>query len=1142
MTGDEQTNEELKKSDDFSSTASNPQTANSSGSPVPVAKSVFSDDFDDPEKRDLEDELPDDEPLTPELVEEEAIRGDFMLRWAAIFLAVLMAFGQINDTKPLVLIRSGDAMRANGFLPSTVDRFSMTMDGQSVANVSWMFDHLVSLSWLVGGDKGLTILKALLAGVSAFLLVRISIPGVSSWWTSICAVFAIVACSTDFMPVPELITVLGMTLTMRLLVKHRLGKAEGLIWKLPVLIAVWCNFDSHAWVGAGVIFAYAVGSAVSGRIAARKQSLAAVAEQKTLLLPAVVAVLALLVNPFHINSLLAPLTTYSTEYPAMAAQRKLTTDAARIRFDGRVDYFSILNPDAIQLFDHSHVAGIALLVMAGVVLLLSRNARDFGFVMVLLFVSFLPVLAAHELPAAAIAAAAIAGVVAQDWYRRSFNLQYSTDSKELMFSRGGRAATVLGLALVGFCVVASRLPGAVPLGFGFDKETQVTIETFKDQIEELDPEARILHTLIEQGDMLIWSGRKSFVDSRLTPFGRRDDMKSVFGKHGAILDSMLQQRADAEPETSSDPKEKENLAREHYERLALAQKALNDEYKISHIITRLAPPGPADFASVKNLTEAGGWLRTSIGPSAAILERITPTMTQAEVEKIAFNLPLLAFRDRDLPMASLRQAATAPSFYEKHVYRSRKASSPNRRLGMHYLKIAGVEGHAPFVFAALNLAIRHLNLSLNETPDDLEVYNSLGQCYAMFIAGEQMMQGENNSQRIAQVRYLQAVMAFRQATVIDPSDKFAWQNLHELYLKRNRIDLAVECLETWLKLEDESPLGSDDEYEDRITSLYQRKTELKEQVTQSEEQIKSSIERQLEAVKKGMEAEKSAKESSGEAKTAEEAAAEESMEAIITAMSYNGAGQPLNALESLRSQAEAMRANPLGSVLLGQLLLEAGDVEEAHQMLSQMSQQAIKQPEALGGIEWQLYTGISQLGVGDYASADETWSSQLTLLNRQISSGQAYESILYTLPMIADANIAVNEAVPVWPFRNSTISGDAVQIMNEGRAEISLLQGLVQLEAGNLVSARKSLSRIITEYGNTRASGLARFYYSMLDEKAISLFEQIFSKAWEEFEYPGEVLPAAENEASSTKPPLSDMLPGVGGNDSPNQPANVPRP
>jgi hypothetical protein len=195
----------------------------------------------------------------------------------------------------------------------------------------------------------------------------------------------------------------------------------------------------------------------------------------------------------------------------------------------------------------------------------------------------------------------------------------------------------------------------------------------------------------------------------------------------------------------------------------------------------------------------------------------------------------------------------------------------------------------------------------------------------------------------------------------------------------------------------------------------------------------------------------------------------------------------------------------------------------------------------MAGLEWQLYTGISQLGIGDYPSADETWTSQLGLLNRQIASGQSYGSILFTLPLIADANIAVNEEVPVWPFRNSTMSGDTIQSMNEGRAEISLLLGLIQLEEGNLANARKSLSRIITDYGNTRALGLARYYYSMLDEKALSLFEQNFSKVWEEFEYPGEVLPTAQNEASSTKPPLSDLLPGSGGNSSLNQPANAPR-
>ena len=80
---------------------------------VPSRKSVFSDDFDDPDRREELDELPDDEPLTPELVEEEAIRGDFMLRWAVVLLSVLMAFTQISDTRPLVLIRSGDYMRVS---------------------------------------------------------------------------------------------------------------------------------------------------------------------------------------------------------------------------------------------------------------------------------------------------------------------------------------------------------------------------------------------------------------------------------------------------------------------------------------------------------------------------------------------------------------------------------------------------------------------------------------------------------------------------------------------------------------------------------------------------------------------------------------------------------------------------------------------------------------------------------------------------------------------------------------------------------------------------------------------------------------------------------------------------------------------
>ena len=243
-----------------------PETSKPEDAPkaIAVSRSVFSDE------RDVHDELPDEEPLTPEMVEEEAVRGDFMLRWAAVFLAILMGCTQINDTKPLVLIRSGDYMRTHGLLPPRTDAFSLTAADKPAPNVSWLFDHLISLCWSAGGEKALTLFKVAIAGLIGYLLTHISIRGVPTWWNSIWAVFAIVACSSDFVPLPELVTMLGMTITMRWLNQHRMGLATGLAWKLPLLIVVWCNFDPRAWVGAFVISMYVAGSMVCNRITANK--------------------------------------------------------------------------------------------------------------------------------------------------------------------------------------------------------------------------------------------------------------------------------------------------------------------------------------------------------------------------------------------------------------------------------------------------------------------------------------------------------------------------------------------------------------------------------------------------------------------------------------------------------------------------------------------------------------------------------------------------------------------------------------------------------------------------------------------------------------------------------------------------------
>ena len=46
--------------------------------------------------------LPEWQPFTPELVEDEAIRGDFVLRWVVVGLALLLVISQISESLTLL--------------------------------------------------------------------------------------------------------------------------------------------------------------------------------------------------------------------------------------------------------------------------------------------------------------------------------------------------------------------------------------------------------------------------------------------------------------------------------------------------------------------------------------------------------------------------------------------------------------------------------------------------------------------------------------------------------------------------------------------------------------------------------------------------------------------------------------------------------------------------------------------------------------------------------------------------------------------------------------------------------------------------------------------------------------------------------
>ena len=74
------------------------------------------------------------------MVEDEAIRGDFEMKWAVILLAVLFGCTLVAESTTLVHVKTGQYLAGHGFLPPAKDVFSSTasdrpwINGDGVVN------------------------------------------------------------------------------------------------------------------------------------------------------------------------------------------------------------------------------------------------------------------------------------------------------------------------------------------------------------------------------------------------------------------------------------------------------------------------------------------------------------------------------------------------------------------------------------------------------------------------------------------------------------------------------------------------------------------------------------------------------------------------------------------------------------------------------------------------------------------------------------------------------------------------------------------------------------------------------------------------------------------------------------------------
>lgn len=517
-----------------------------------------------------------------------------------------------------------------------------------------------------------------------------------------------------------------------------------------------------------------------------------------------------------------------------------------------------------------------------------------------------------------------------------------------------------------------------------------------------------------------------------------------------------------------------------------------DDFKITHVMPRFAPPGPPDYRTVEFLSTLPEWVLVSIGPSAAFMKRIDAETPREQRLDYLPQFGTMAFVDAKSEPVARVEFAHEPDFYKTYVYRSRPSLDGHLRLAEHYLWLTPTQlqsaEQAITGLALSTLAIREINRSLVIDPQNPHGYRLLGAAYQRLNLMETSLAGQTGETARFDLRFLQTVMALRQSLAGNPDDMICWNLLFQEYFLRNRVELAAESLERWLALQ---PTDSSDA---EVQADLNERRKLLEQMKRS---VRENGERLQETLK---------------TRTPAEDPAEEASQLLRLAETLRQSGYDLSALELLQENSDKVRQSPTAQILQGRLLLTCGRVEEGNQLLSQMGAVASEQPEHFVASMWHFPVAVSFLSAADYAAAIETWNTQLGDIERAAANPEPNFQVLVSMPLASETMLLPTALLSTWPVSHLNTLKIPMQGVSRSLADARFLVALAHLEDGNVTSAEVILRSIISECGESQNKQLAAFYLSMMGDEQLKFIDDYSLNEWEELRFPGEpdIAPAVE--------------------------------
>tara|TARA_R110002095_G_scaffold147182_4_gene127273 strand:- start:10162 stop:13299 length:3138 start_codon:yes stop_codon:yes gene_type:complete len=971
-----------------------------------------------------EEGLPEWEPLTPELVEDEAIRGDFMLRWAAILLACLFAATFISETQTLVHVKTGQYLASHGFWPPATDVFSYTAADRPWQNNAWLFDLSLAAVYGVLGATGLTLFKVLLLGITFYVIVHLCQREISTWWGSILAVLALIACFPQLTVTPEIITILGLVLTLRCLQSWQENNSTRALWALVPLFLLWANFDSQVSLGIVLLLLYALGETVAAFM--DRSVLNDDTDYQELWLVLGGSLVATLLNPTGWHSLTAGLNTYLVDYPIM-----------RSMFAGKVGpeelgYFSMTSPVFWESLNHYTVAAFILILLTFVSFVLNQTKMSWGQLFVFLGFCGLSIVASHELVVTSVLCAIFANMNLQHWYRDNFRQTYSVETSELLFSRGGRALTVLTFFALAYLVVCGRFQGQGAIrhavGMGFSPALTRTIEGYQSALaESLDD--RPFHFVLEQGDLLIWLDQKSFVDNRLSLFAGNGE-KNLIDLHDKTRRALRMQREDQLGSGVPD-----------------VWKETFNEYGVTHVIPRLSGVNP-DYRSFYDLLTTPDWQLTDLNAATAVFYRADTDddKTKCYLASHQLDFKKRAFQEeKEFP--EIRSDWARPkSFYGRYFLPQTETLDNDTQTARHYLGLMSqAGGNHELASSFAILAIQLANRGLSENPNSAEAYRILGSAYGYLAGLEAQLlipPAARNQQRqslqIDRMRYFQILHAYHQSLIIEPEYAPTHLFLFDLYSTMGKVDLAHRELQTYLSMVEDQEQLEDDALA-RLRAYTEHLQKLKTQI----DQISQELEKQLSKGTDRMQ---------------------------LASQAYQN-GYVLLSQRYLDDPVYIAK-NPLAQNLKATVLMEVGLSEEADSQMAQLETLAQNDPR----IPWRSQAAFTSLGNGNYRGSFDLWRQELRSHEEARIAG-----VLQSLPLIQPPSNSF------WPAQHTASVASYLYGLSQQQTPLKLNLARCEIEAGQPKQAAAVLHEIVDEQPETPYRPLIRFYLYQLTGELIPL-------------------------------------------------------